>query len=308
MAITASPPSIRLPQRRTRTCLAVDRSAAGWAFGSPDNAFFYFVSDVVVDDSPPMPSGLVSRRSRWQVGFIQNVVTETMILRYDDVAPIPTLSVSTPCLDALPDPATLPWYCGTFNHPQRGRIQAVNSFWYQGSDKPIRFRISMVDWPRFTVYNFYGGGIPTNNSRQIRLVECTRHFRTWIAAREEVSPGHDVRSYHLLHMIDFAVKVTMTVGPTGANPLFEHEYHAANPMPGAQHPDFGVFDSDVQYGSIVRGQFHQGSIGWGPPAPQINPVVIRPLANQWYQAQIQAQNSRVAPQWLSPTSVTRCLP
>jgi len=305
MAINAES-EVTLPDQRG-VCLDVDRSAVGWAFGSPQDAHFAFGANIEVDDRPPMPPNLASHRSPWQVGFVQNVVSEALNLRYDNMALI-SAPVTIPCLDA--SPASTPWFCGRINGVLHfGQVQGVNSFWYQGPGKPVRFRISMADWPRFAVFNFFGGGsYPTSAGRQIRSVECTRHYRTWIAAREEMSPPNLAASYILLQMIDFAIKVTITLGPNGANPLFKDEYRAAHAGTNQQLPAFANLNVDAEYGALVRGSFVRRSLSWGPPSPRIQPVVVPPVANEFYAAQIHAQNGRVSPQSLSLTAVTRCLP
>lgn len=305
MAIIARS-GLSFPGSQTSVCLEVDRTSGGWAFGSPQDAHFAFDADVEVNDSAPMPPNLASHRSPWQVGFIQNVVSETLSLRYDNMTPI-SISVSTPCLDAFP--SSVPWICGRVNNVLHfGQVQGVNSFWYQGPGKPVRFRISMADWPRFTVFNFFGGGsYPTSVGNQLRSVECTRHFRTWIAAREESNPPNVASNFILLQMMDFAIKGTITLGPSGANPLFREDYRAAHAGTGRQLPAFANLDVRVQYGAIVRGRFAEQRLRWGPPSQRVQPVVIPPLANEFYPAQRHAQNSRVSPQLLSLTTITRCL-
>ncbi len=304
MSISATS-SVTLPSGQS-VCLDIDTSAGGWAFGSPQDAYVYFAAGVEVNDQAPMPPGLATRRSPWQVGFIQNVVSETLIVTYDGVAPI-RLSVSTPCLDASPSGA--PWFCGRVSDVLHfGQIQGVNSFWYQGTGKPVAFTISMADWPRFTVYNFLGGGcFPASAGAQIRSVECTRVFRTWIAAREETSPRNLASSYLLVQMTEFAIRVTTTLDVGGANPLFRNEYRAALAGTGRPLPPFAGLDVAAEYGGLAGGGFVQRSISWGPPAPGIRPVIVPPLANELYPQQLNAQNHSVSPQSLSLMTVTRCL-
>lgn len=304
MAIIATT-SVRLPSPRTQTCLLVDTSAGSWAFGSPDDAHFYFAADVLVNDAQPMPPNLASGRSPWEVGFIQNIVSETVSATFDGNPPI-TTSVTTACLDAMS--TSSPWIFGTVNNILHyNRLQGVNSFWYR-RNHPLRFRISMADWPRFTVFNFFGGGsYPRSRGGQIRSAVCTRQFRTWIAAREQTSPANLASSYVLLQMIEFAIRATITMSATGANPLFDREVRAAHAGTNAQLPAFGTLDVAADYGNLVDGSFVAGALRWGAPAAGIQPVVVPPFANNFYPAQNHSVNGNIGPDSISITSVRRCL-
>jgi hypothetical protein len=166
----------------------------------------------------------------------------------------------------------------------------------------------MADWPRFVVYNFFGGGsYPRNAGNQVRSIENIAHFRTWIAAREQMSPPNVASSYILLQMIDFAIRVTITLSPNGANPLFRDEYRAALAGTGAPLPAFASLDVTADYGRLVNNRFAARNIGWGPVHSGMVPVVIPPMANDLYPSQMHSQNSNVAPQSLSLMTTTRCL-
>lgn len=222
------------------------------------------------------------------------------------MAPV-SLSISRPCLDASSH--SLPWVYGREENVLNfGTVQGVNSFWFQGPGKPVNFQISMVDWPKFTVFNFFGGGsAPAVNSHQIRSVECIRRFRTWIAAREEMSPANVVSSYTLLQMIDFSIKVTITLSAPGANPLFRTEFRGIVAGTSQPLPPFATLDVAAEYGTGVGSGFAQRDLRWGPPPANIQPVVVGPLANDFYPPQIHAQNPNVSPQFISLTSAVRCL-
>lgn len=303
MAIIVKPKSFL--NNSNNVCLEVDGTSGGWVFGSPRDAYFAFTADVEVNDRPPMPPNLVSG-SQWQVGYIQNVLSETIKLKYDNMNPI-SLSVSTPCLDALPGNA--PWVCGRVNNVRHvGQVQGFNSFSYQSPGKPVRFRISMADWPQFLVFNFFGGGsYPRNAGSQVRSVECIRRFRTWIAAREEISPSNLASSYILLYMIDVAFKGTIILEPNGANPLFMAEYRAAN-IGTNQRTTFAGISVDAKFGIVNKSKFSQPPLfRWEEASQHTQPVIVPPFANEFYPPQLRAQNSSVVPQWLSLTTATRCL-
>jgi hypothetical protein len=212
-------------------------------------------------------------------------------------------------LDAFP--ATQPWYCGLErNILHFNQVQGVSSVSFAGSATPVqRASISMADWPRFAVYNFYNGGsYPASAGQQIRSVESVRHFRTWIAARQQARPADQVSNYIFLSMIDFAIKTTITLDASGSNPLFANEYRAAHLGTGRPLPGFGILDVAVDYGVLTRRRgFQRGQIRWDPYSSRNQPVLAPPLANDDYPAQLNAQNGSVGPSSLSLSTRTRCL-
>jgi hypothetical protein len=304
MSITLVSSSITLPSSSS-VCLAVDTSTGGWAFGSPEDAHFFFEAEIeFTGDASPPPS--VATGSEWQVGFIQNVVSEIMNLTYDGMAPI-SLAERQRCLDA--SPSSQPWIHGAVRDVLHyGNVRGFDSVLFSG--RPVRVRIAMADWPRFAVYNFFGGGsLSTSHGAQIRSIENTRHFQTWIAARNATSPANMVSSYTLLGMVDFAIQTRITLGTGGPNPLFRREYEAAQAGTSGPSPAFTTLDVHVEYGAMVgrTNQFAEGELAWGPPPSGDQPVVVPPLANDHYPAQSHQRNDQVAPRSLSLMTVRRCV-
>jgi hypothetical protein len=160
------------------------------------------------------------------------------------------------------------------------------------------------------IFNFYGGGTHLTGRNPIRAVECTTHFRVWIAAREERMPANAAPSYVPLQMLDFATLIRIRLNGAGANPVFRREYDMAvaagqGRLPGA----FAVLDVSTEWGPISRGSVQAGGrIGWSQPPRHMTPVVTPPFANDFYNAQWHAQDPRVSPATVSTLApIGRCL-
>jgi hypothetical protein len=189
----------------------------------------------------PVPSRAnfpIRRGDNWQIGFIQNVVSQQGSFQYEGLRNPVACNLNTQLLDAL-RPGTQAWLTPTAQFAARDEsIQTWCSFTYDPPQSPAMTRLTMRDFPLDTYYmSFQNNGV-----NFLRSFRQTTTFRLWLAAKPGNAPEDQAVSYRLLAVADFAVTVQVTL--TGQNPFTAHLARANFAAGGPSVPP-GSFDVEV---------------------------------------------------------------
>lgn len=227
----------------------------------------------------------------WQIGYIQNVLSERITARYDSGE---EESFSHGALLDAARPGSQTWiYSKGFavTNPSGVELRGFADFIYGGGQGPANLRLAMEDSPFHSYYNVYGGGA---GGDQLRQLTDTIRFGLWIAAKRAPDPPNVVSSYKVLARAEFAFITTLTI--TGHNSLFApgntpHSRALVTGPSAVRQPEIQEHRSGFTFNSRLRPETVNVYRTHGPPPS----TVSDPTANSALPALINA--SGICPQF-----------
>lgn len=185
----------------------------GWQLGT----------EVRYDRRFPLPQDPPTNEE-WQVGFIQNVLSENCTCRYASGSTVPVIH-RTPILDAE-RPGTQAWmYQYAITRPTGESVSihpwapinfGAGQVSLVGNSGMTSIRLSTRDYPKSQYFNFFRG---VYNGDQLREVRHTIQFRAWLAAKRATARADDPRSYSLIALTN-AFTLSYELDVPGLIPAF----------------------------------------------------------------------------------------